>query len=311
MTTIALRTGVGGFGHPTINAAGTVAFFATESVFIDDQIVTGNGGSLTTIADTVGQFSGFSGGGYSTAINSAGTVAFWALPDTRPAGIFASSGGTVTPLFLNSVSLSANNEIAFNDAGTVAFRKTNGTGIVTVSGGSITTIVDSAGPLKSFGYAPSMNAAGTVAFVAGVAGIDGGTFGIYIGNGGSLTTIADISGPFSSFDSFNFGQPSINDAGAVAFLSSLDVGGFGIYTGDGTETSEVIGSGDQLFGSTVASLQISPTSLNDTGQLSFYYRLANGTTGIALATPVPEPGSAAVLFGGLLAVLGSRRRRAQ
>ena len=72
-------------------------------------------------------------------------------------------------------------------------------------------------------------------------------------------------------------------------LAGLDVSGYGIYIGDGANTNEVIGSGDLLFGSTITALSISPTSLNDLGQVAFYYRLANGTTGIAIATPVPEP----------------------
>ena len=76
-------------------------------------------------------------------------------------------------------------------------------------------------------------------------------------------------------------------------------------------TNEVIGSGDALFGSTITALQFSPTSLNDPGQVAFYYELANGTTGIAVANPVPEPGSASLLLGGLLAILVPRRRRAQ
>ena len=126
-----------------------------------------------------------------------------------------------------------------------------------------------------------------------------------------MTTIADISGPFSSFgsNSFIFGQPLINDTGTVAFLARLDAGGFGIYTGDGSDTREVIGSGDVLFGSTVTTLQVSPTSLNDNGQVAFYYELANGTTGIAVANPVPEP--SASLLAALSLGLGLTWRTTQ
>ncbi len=196
ITTIAIAPSIFAyFGPPAINRAGTVAFVASPNSGSGDSIFAGNGGPLVTIANTAGQFRDFAAG-YSTAINSAGTVAFWASQDTGPAGIFINSGGTVTPLFLNSAPLFADSNVSLNDAGTVAFRKTNGTGIVTVNGRLMTTIVDSAGPLKSFGFAPSMNAVGTVAFVAGVGDIDSGGFGIYTGNGGPLTTIADISGPF-------------------------------------------------------------------------------------------------------------------
>ena len=59
--------------------------------------------------------------------------------------------------------------------------------------------------------------------------------------------------------------------------------------GDGTLTNKVIGAGDPLFGSIVMGAGVSPHSFNDAGQVAFFYQLANGTTGIAVATPVPEP----------------------
>ena len=302
-------------GNPSINRAGTVAF-ATRAA-LGEAVFSGNGGPLTTIADTTGPFSSFSGT-YSTAINVSGTVAFTASLDSGGGGYFASTGGVVTPLFLNTPTLHPDFNFTFNDAGTVAFRAYFGqtgatTGIVAHNNGLVTTIVDSSGLLNYFGSAPSLNSTGTVAFVAGVGGIDGGTYGIYSGNGGLLTTIADLSGPFSAFPSFDFGNPSINDSGTVGFIAGLDVGGAGVFVGDGTATSEVIGIGDALFGSTIATFNISPTSLNDSGQLAFYYRLANGTTGIALANPVPEPSATlllAVSLGLSLSRRASRQRRA-
>lgn len=311
-TTIALNPqSIGTYSYPSINQAGTVAFFEAQgNVGGIERILSGNGGPLTTIADIAGPFSSFVGG-YSTSINSAGTVAFWALPDTGPAGIFAGSGGPVTPLFINSVSLSTGFRFAFNDAGTLAFRKSNATGIVTVSGGAATTIVDGSGTFNYFGSAPSLNDNDRVAFVAGKDGIDGGVFGIYTGNGGTLTTIADLSGPFSYLGDFDLYQPSINDSGMVAFSGALDAGGGGVFIGDGTVTRKVVGVGDALFGSIVTGAGVSLNSLNDSGQVAFYYELANGTAGIAVATPVPEPGSLSLLFGGLLAIFVPHRCRAQ
>ena len=302
ITTIATPPSGIPFGPPSINQAGMVAFSA------GDRILAGNGGPVVTIADTAGQFKGFASG-YTASINAAGTVAFWALPATGPAGIFASSAGTITPLFLNSAPLFANSSFSLNDAGTIAFQKSNGTGILTVASGSITTIADSTGPLNYFGTAPSLNNAGTVAFAAGKNGQDGGVFGIYKGNGGALTTIADVSGPFSYFGDFYFNPPSINGAGNVAFVANLDAGGGGLYIGDGTTTSEVIGVGDALFGSTVTGFAISLTSLNDSGQVAFAYGLANGTTGIAIASPVPEPSPSLLLALSLGLSLARRTTR--
>ena len=71
---------------------------------------------------------------------------------------------------------------------------------------------------------------------------------------------------------------------------------------------EVIGDGDALFGSTVTGLSISPTSLNDIGQVAFYYELANGTTGIAIATPTPEPSSTMLVVLSLGLSLARRTR---
>ena len=178
-----------GFGNPSINQAGTVAFAAFPNGNFQPGIYAGNGGPLTTIADTVGQFRDF-GGGYSTSINSTGAVAFSAARDTGPSGIFLNSGGTITPVLINSASLGAGS-FSMNDAGTLAFRSGDPGRIVTFNAGVVTTIVDSSGALNYFGTTPSLNETGTVAFVAGKDGIDGATFGIYSGNGGPLTTIAD------------------------------------------------------------------------------------------------------------------------
>ena len=288
----------GGATSPTINQAGTVAFYASDWNGVGKRILAGNGGPLVTIADTAGQFKGFASG-YSTAINATGTVAFWAALDIGPGGIFLNSGGTVTPVLVNSPSLGANSSISLNDAGTVAFRANfqtgTITGVATISSGLVTTIADSTGQLNYFGSAPSLNSAGTVAFSAGTGGNNGGVFGIYSGNGGPLTTIADLSGPFSYLGDFNSYQPSINAPGVVAFAAGLDAGGGGIFIGDGTTTSAVVSAGDALFGSVVTGASISPTSLNDLGQVAFYYRLANGTTGIAIANPVPEPSASLLL----------------
>ena len=181
--------------------------------------------------------------------------------------------------------------------------------IATSNGGPITTITDDTGPLKTFGANPSINNAGRVAFVAGIGDIDSGGYGIYSGEGGLLTTIADLSGPYNRFD-LNFGNPSINAAGTVAFAAGLDAGGGGIFLGDGAATSKIIGTGDALFGSTITGGSISTTGLNDFGQVAFYYQLANGTTGIAIATPVPEPSASLLLalFFGLSLARRTKRK---
>ena len=89
----------------------------------------------------------------------------------------------------------------------------------------------------------------------------------------------------------------------------MDEEGYGLFTGDGVTTNEIIGTGDPLFGSLITGFGISPTALNDSGQLAFYYSLANGTSGIALATPTPEPASSLLLALALGLSLTRRARR--
>ena len=293
------------FNPPSINQAGMVAFAA------GDRILAGSGGPLTTIADTAGPLRDFASG-YTTSINTAGAVAFTAFLDAGGGGIFVGNGGVVTPVLINSASFGSDNSISLNDAGTLAFRgaKDQRAGIFSFNAGMITTITDISGPFNYFGSAPSLNGAGTVAFAAGVVnGGVGSVSGIYRGNGGPLTTIADLAGPFSYLGDFEVNQPSINAAGNVAFAANLDAGGAGLYIGDGTATSEVLGVGDALFGSTITGFLISPTSLNDSGQVAFVYGLANGTTGIAIANPVPEPSSSLLLALSLGLSLARRTTR--
>jgi hypothetical protein len=57
-------------------------------------------------------------------------------------------------------------------------------------------------------------------------------------------------------------------------------------------------TGDALFGSTVTSLNIGSQALNDLNQFAFSYQLADGREGIAVASNVPEPGSALLLLLG-------------
>ena len=294
------------FNPPSINEAGMVAFSA------GDRILAGNGGTLVTIADTAGQFRNFFAG-YTASINAAGTVAFTASLDAGGGGIFAGNRGATAAILLRSSSFGPDNGISLNDAGTLAFRanfQTGAvTGVATFNGGSITTIADSTGPFNYFGIAPSLNEAGVVAFAAGMNGRDGGVFGIYRGNGGALTTIADLSGPFSYLGDFDYIQPSINEAGVVAFTAALDAGGGGIFVGNGTTTSAVIQAGDLLFGSIVTAAGVTPYGLNDSGHVAFAYTLANGTTGIAVANPVPEPSSSLLLALSLGLSLARRTTR--
>ena len=95
-------------------------------------------------------------------------------------------------------------------------------GTVDAEAGSFTftKIDDTRGQFRRFDFpgAPSVNKAGTVAFLAE---LDTGVGGIFASDGQSATTIADGSGIFLGIG--GFGQyPAINASGTIAFLSHLD-----------------------------------------------------------------------------------------
>ncbi len=165
-----------------------------------------------------------------------------------------------------------------------------GSGLFTSDGATTTTIALTSGPVFYALFDPSINTAGKLGFVALLE--DTVTGGLFTSDGTTTTTIALTSSP--TFQ--NFAEFSINAAGTLGFRAILDAGGVGLFTGDGTTTTQVLKTGDALFGSTVTDVRLSKQAFNDDGQLAFYYELADGRNGIAVANTVPEPGSALLLL---------------
>ena len=117
-------------GEPVLNDGGTAAF---ERSFFDEvnqefvtEIVTGNGGPLTTVVDTRGEFASF--GFRPPSLNSAGEVAFHATLDDSTSGIFVGpdpaqdrvivagdtlAGATVSSLTFCEEGLSDSGQLAF------------------------------------------------------------------------------------------------------------------------------------------------------------------------------------------------------
>ena len=73
------------------------------------------------------------------------------------------------------------------------------------------------------------------------------------------------------------------------FLATLDGGGEGIFQRPDVVADKVIQTGDELFGSTVATFALfapmNPRGLNSNGWLIFPVGLADGRTVIALGEP--------------------------
>jgi len=165
---------------------------------------------------------------------------------------------------------------SLNSAGTVAFAAStppfSPNGVFFGSGGPTATIADGSGPFSgsNFGIAPSLNNLGTVAF-----SVVSGARGIFTGSGGPVTLIADTGGPFNGF-----GDPSLNDAGMVAFLATLDTGHSAILISTTGGTTPVVDT-DGAFSGFSPSL-----SLNNLGAVAFLADLDAGGSGI-FAGPDP------------------------
>lgn len=243
-------------GTPWINNAGRVAFRAsvngTEGIFV------GSGQGLTTIA--TGQFDNF------LSMNNHGQVAF-ATGHFEEASheIFVGSGGPLTRI-------GAGRYPVINDRGTVVFLSNDQ--IYTGNGGAVTPIT---GPATSLNIGQAYSADINDADVVAVSSVGSGVFKVA---NGQVTTVADPSGPYN-----DFGAVSINNRGEVAFEAGGSSVPRGIYTGSDPVADKVIALGDSLFGSTVQQFTFWIGELNDRGQVVFNVVLANGTSGVVVATP--------------------------
>jgi hypothetical protein len=173
------------------------------------------------------------------------------------------------------------------DNGTVAFaaRSTDGVpGIFTSSSTGVVTNIVSAGDFFAGFDDVAMAGSGAIAFNGSLQSQGPFTQVLYRFMNGTLTKVADtaLMGadiPFSGF--------SINDAGQVAFAATFG-GGFSsaVYRGPGGLFGRVIGSGDQLFGRTVAEVFIGREALNSFGQLALLISFTDGSQMIARGDPV-------------------------
>ncbi len=307
LTTIADSSGPLNFiGRlPSINNAGDVSFAATVSGG-NEEIYRGNGGPLVVIASTTTLPKFFA---FNTSLNNVGSVAFQAELDTFDEGLFHGNGApVVTPVFTTTTSQFNDSfgSPSINDAGQIAFeagRDVGDRGIFRFDPAtlSFTTIVTDTGTFSTPDDRPSLNAAGRVAFHSL---IDGGTGeGIFVGDGGAVTTVADSTGPFQFF-----ARPSLNDAGQIAFSATLDDNREGLFDGPDPVADRVLVAGEMFDGGIIEGIVMDREGLNNRGELAFLVGFTDGRAAIYVATPVPEPATAAVALLGGCALLARRRR---
>jgi hypothetical protein len=237
LTTIVTEGGpfTSSFGFtPAINNAGTVAF-TTGLVAGGFGVFTGSGGPIATIATTTGAFNTVQ----NPDINNSGTVAFSGALDPGPTPQYVARGTDepftiIAQTGVGGFTLLGLLNVALNDAGVVAFRGFNPTGgFFTGSGGPITTIADSSGPLNIV-LANSRVALNNLGEVAFLANLDAGGDGIFtgpdiqevIGQGDALfgSTIGHPLFPFLTTGNVQFFRDGLNDSGQLAFWARLTDG---------------------------------------------------------------------------------------
>jgi hypothetical protein len=223
------------------------------------------------------------------------------------------AGGPITTI----AEVAADNDAdptAVNNAGTVLYFYTDNGNFTGVKTSDETTVTDYGGTDLNNLLSADINNAGTVSLTS--------TLAVAKFNGpGSSTVVAQVPGagsPFASFFSFRgafdsndtFSQTGIADNGTVAFgakLSAAGGGGNGIFIGGDSVADKVIKTGDPLFGSTLSHFLFGGGGISDDGQhLAFAYELANGESGVAVAT-LPEPSALLILVIGAIPAL--RRHR--
>jgi hypothetical protein len=265
-----------------INSAGRVGFSAGVVSGNDSIIATGDGGAVNVIASANaaglvgGQFLGIS------AMNERGDVVFFAFrKGFRSQAIFAGKGGPLTPVVDTATdsNFAGLGNADIDASGKVAFRgfPVDGTEGIFLKDNALHDVVDTNNPSLVDFLDPVMNNKGTV---GGAAFLTAGGMAVFTANARGITPRTNSSS-FSSVDNV-----SINNSDDVAFFATETVGRDGIFVEPAQSSTPipVIETGDPLFGSTVVALSIGRFSLNDAGWITFRYELADGRSGIALAS---------------------------
>jgi hypothetical protein len=217
----------------------------------------GDGGPLTTIIQ--GTEMSLS----APVINGPGDVAF--VKDRRGGGdetMLMWHAGSLVPIATTSGALAGGfSHPALNAHGTVAFDAgldAGGRAVVTGSGGPLTTIASTGALFDHVTVSQaSLNDLGAVVFYANGSGI-------FLSQGGLVTTVVDTSSGFGAAD-----QPSINNAGMVAFHGSMN-SAEGIFTSVGGILSTLA---DRTTGFTSFTGSV---AINDLGHIAFEAMLAGG-----------------------------------
>lgn len=216
-----------------INNNGLVAFGASFNGYGGvSAIFTGNGDSITPIADTNDIFSHF--GNFS--LNDSDTLAFTASLDDGSRGIFTSNGGGFTTIFDTSELFSSLSLIAINNNGAVVFEAVFDTGeygIFTGADPVADKVIAIGDPLfgstvTSLGFSDKgFNDAGQFAFLAQLAD---GSSGIFIADPDPNAVVIDWGGHLTQPISATLKPIEIDDFSGQETLVEYSSFGCSVYT---------------------------------------------------------------------------------
>jgi hypothetical protein len=104
--------------------------------------------------------------------------------------------------------------------------------------------------------------------------------GVFLATGTSIQTVADTTNPQFYAGGTVFTHIALNNAGTVAYQATLANGiDQAIFSG----STRIVGTGDTLDGLKVTQLSMSPTALNDAGQVTFWANLQDSQGHISQA----------------------------
>ena len=243
-----------------------------------------------------GTFAAF--GGLST--NASGAIGFAAQVSggTSSQGVFVTSKGVTSAAAVQGGSAPGTGGGTFasfgvpslNKGGAIAFVAdvsggSASQGLFVTSNGVLSAVAVQGSPAPGGGtfsafHDPSMNASGDVAFVAEVSG---GRFtqGVFVASNGAISSVAVQGSAAPAGGTYvAFGAPSLNRAGAVAFVAELTGGtaAQGMFLTSKGVTSAVALQGDTAPGTGGGTYTgFGRPSLNDHGVIAFGANTAGGT----------------------------------
>jgi uncharacterized protein (TIGR03437 family) len=233
-------------------------------------------------------------GGLFPVINNAGTVAYGGSNS-----ILTRTGTADPQTLVSDTALPRSNALAapgltglsMNNSGTVAFYALDVAsgascrcGIYTAGPGAPTPVAPLQDNLSS-SVVPQINDNGAIAFLGTYQSVKG----VFVASNGQIAAAVDLGTQVVSLGAAS--NVSVNSKGEVAYWAKFGISPFvdGIFTGPDKVADKVIGTGDPLFGSVVSEIaesQVPGRFLNDNGQVAFSYKLSNGLSGVAVATPM-------------------------